>query len=238
MGHQQYKNATAWMVRRDGGIFPVIQHIYGNVIQIEETLFAAEWLYGHTGWEQTRQDIVDFTVAWVTQLEKETGSEDIRECVYCWIENRPYQSITRKFADKILKWREKADNTGVDRDAENEKNIVDVGNIRESRNTEKCIDIDQDMELAGYCRKITLDLNEEFMRVRFGGLYHTEPGNRKLYFRISSENFNWSEVIMGFLNQTQLDYEEFYVVIDEESVEANPAILKQSRFLRRVSGDE
>lgn len=169
MEHQQYKNATAWMVRRDGCIFPIVQHIYGNVMEIEETLFAAAWLYGHTGWEQTRQDIVDFTVAWITHLERET---------------------------------------------------------------------DSDMGLAGYCRKVTLDLNEEFMRVRFGGLYHTEPGNRKLYFRISSENFNWSEVIMGFLNQTQLDYEEFYVVIDEESAEVNPAILKQSRFLRRVSGDE
>lgn len=40
------------------------------------------------------------------------------------------------------------------------------------------------------------------------------------------------EKARGFLNQSKLDYEEFFVVIDEKSAEVNPNILKQSRFLK------
>lgn len=39
---------TAWMLRRDGEAFPVIQHLYGSLDCVEETLYAGEWLYRHT----------------------------------------------------------------------------------------------------------------------------------------------------------------------------------------------
>ena len=43
MDNRTYLGTTAWMVRRDGSIFPVVQHIHGNPEDVEETLFAAEW---------------------------------------------------------------------------------------------------------------------------------------------------------------------------------------------------
>ena len=42
------KSPTAWMLRQDGEAFPVIQHLYGSLECVEETLYAGEWLYKHT----------------------------------------------------------------------------------------------------------------------------------------------------------------------------------------------
>lgn len=201
-----YQGSTAWMVRRDGSIFPVVQHIYGNPEDVEETLFAAEWLYERTRRRQTRKDIEAFVRMWGLQFGEEIDSEERKKRIYQRIEERPYQFITRPFADKIVdiitQWKEYGGHT------------------------------DEAMDINGYCRQVALDLNEEFMRVRFGGKYHTEPGNRKLYFRISSENYNWSRVITEFDNRvcSQLHSEGFIVMVDQESAEVNPAILKQRKY--------
>lgn len=200
MEHLRYQNATAWMLRRDGTAFPVIQHIYANPFEVEETLFAAEWLYKHTACEQMRQDVTALIRAWAMRYFIDYGA-DIRSYIYQEIERRPYVFLTKHFLDQTAdQWM-----------------------------PESCGEGDAAPELSGCCRRVVMDLNEEFLRTRIGGLYHTIPGNRKLYFRISSENFNWSSVITHFLEKSKLDYEEFYVVIDEESAEINPAILKQEK---------
>jgi len=41
MENLRYQDASAWMIRRDGMAYPVVQHIYANPFEIEETLFAA-----------------------------------------------------------------------------------------------------------------------------------------------------------------------------------------------------
>lgn len=37
-------------------------------------------------------------------------------------------------------------------------------------------------------RQVNRAMNEEFLRCRYGGIYHTKDGNHNLYFCISSEN--------------------------------------------------
>ena len=51
------KTPTAWMLRRDGIAFPCQWHYYGNAdpAEVEETLYAAEWLYDATQSEETRR---------------------------------------------------------------------------------------------------------------------------------------------------------------------------------------
>lgn len=206
MDNLTYQGFTAWMIRRDGSTFPVVQHIYGNPEDVEETLFAAEWLYERTRRRQTRKDIEAFVRMWGLQFGEETNGEELKNRIYRRMEERPYQFITCPFADKIVdiitQWKEHGGHT------------------------------DEAMDINGYCRQVALDLNEEFMRVRFGGKYHTEPGNRKLYFRISSENYNWSRVIREFDNRvcSRLHSEGFIVMVDQESAEVNPAILKQRKY--------
>lgn len=39
---------TAWMIRDDGVEFPVIQHVYADMENPENSLYAAQWLYEHT----------------------------------------------------------------------------------------------------------------------------------------------------------------------------------------------
>lgn len=172
MDNLTYQGSTAWMIRRDGSIFPVVQHIYGNPEDVEETLFAAEWLYERTRRKQTRKDIKEFIRIWKLQFAKETNGEELKNQI-----------------------------CGT-------------------------------MDINGYCRQVALDLNEEFIRVRFGGKYHTEPGNRKLYFRVSSENYNWSRVMDEFSNRSypQLHWEKCIMMVDQESAEVNPVILKQRKY--------
>lgn len=204
MENLRYQNAAAWMIRRDGMIYPVIQHIYANPFEIEETLFAAEWLYGHTRCEQTKKDVAALVCAWMMQYSM-AGGRDIRTIVCQEIERRPYIFLTKKFA------------------------------VRMAGLWMPVFETENDMDIDRCCQKVVMDLNEEFLRARIGGIYYTMQGNRKLYFRVSSENFNWSSVIMDFLKKSQLDYEEFYVVIDEESAEINPNILKQGALLKLIS---
>lgn len=54
-----------------------ITHIYANPSEIEETLFAAEWLYGHTGCKQTQRDAAKLVCAWEMKYSIGDGS-DIR----------------------------------------------------------------------------------------------------------------------------------------------------------------
>lgn len=206
MDNRTYLGTTAWMVRRDGSIFPVVQHIYGNPEDVEETLFAAEWLYERTRRRQTRKDIEAFVRMWGLQFAEETNGEGLKNRIYHRMEERPYPFITRQFADKI----------------------VDIIAEWKDHNGHA----DETMDINGYCRQVTLDLNEEFLRVRFGGKYHTEPGNQTLYFRVSSENYNWSRVIREFDDHvcSQLHSEGFIVMVDQESAEVNPVILKQKKY--------
>ena len=46
--------STAWMIRTDGTAIPCLQHIYAGKENIDETLFAAEWLYQYTLCESTK----------------------------------------------------------------------------------------------------------------------------------------------------------------------------------------
>ena len=61
---------TAWMLRRDGTAFPCQCHYYGNAdpAEVEETLYAAEWLYDATRSEETRQLCLDLIAAYGVAL--------------------------------------------------------------------------------------------------------------------------------------------------------------------------
>ena len=61
---------TAWMLRRDGTAFSCQWHYYGNAdpADVEETLYAAEWLYGATGSDVTRDLCLDLIAAYGASL--------------------------------------------------------------------------------------------------------------------------------------------------------------------------
>lgn len=66
-------------------------------------------------------------------------------------------------------------------------------------------------------RFVEKKLNQEFLRARYGGLYHTEKGKRDMYFRISSTGFDWYPCIYDFLRLHKTAIDTVTVVRDEES---------------------
>ncbi len=72
-----------------------------------------------------------------------------------------------------------------------------------------------DMDDLG--RFVEKSLNQEFLRARYGGLYHTEKGKRDMYFRISSTGFDWYACIFDFLKRHKTAIDTVTIVRDEES---------------------
>lgn len=71
-----------------------------------------------------------------------------------------------------------------------------------SNNLEKAIDLtisgkNYDEEYLN--KKVINDLNQEFCRVRAGGAYDSDGSLGDLYFRTSSSNFNWFDIIWEFV---------------------------------------
>ena len=63
-------------------------------------------------------------------------------------------------------------------------------------------------------------LNNEFMRVRCGGMYDSEDNNRDLYFRLSNDGLltpEWKEITRTIIDEHKADIDEVIIVSDEES---------------------
>ena len=61
------------------------------------------------------------------------------------------------------------------------------------------------------------ELNQEFMRVRYGGMYDTDAGSRDIYFRISSSGFNWYDIIWKFVYDHEAVIDFVTICRDEEA---------------------
>lgn len=59
---------TVWMIRNDGNVFPCVHHICANLENVEETLFAAQWLYANTRHEESRQLALETVAAWMASV--------------------------------------------------------------------------------------------------------------------------------------------------------------------------
>ena len=75
------KSPTAWMLRQDGEAFPVIQHLYGSLECVEETLYAGEWLYKHTSIPTTQQLVLKLVAAYEQKREIGRASSSVRVSV-------------------------------------------------------------------------------------------------------------------------------------------------------------
>ena len=171
--------STAWMIRTDGTAIPCLQHIYAGKENIDETLFAAEWLYQYTLCESTKVLCLRLIKSYSVTL----GKLDFISALLADIADKPYVFLTVEFVKSI----------------EKELKEVDTGDV------------------FRLCAEVENALNNEFLRARYGGMYNTKMDCQDMYFRISSENFNWNEIICDFVNNRQLDVDTVNVVYDEES---------------------
>lgn len=179
---------SAWMIRNDGKAIACVQHIYANTDNIEETLFAAEWLYVNTRHKETQRLVLETVTAWALSI----SDGDIVSGAQKVIAQRPYRFLSREFV------------------ATHEDEI-------------RSCSVDA-LFLPALCKEIAAELNQEFLRARYGGLYNTTTGCREMYFRISSIGFDWKEIICAFLANAKFPLETIHIVRDEESTGALDAV--------------
>lgn len=93
------KTPSAWMLRRDGTAFPCQWHYYGNTdpTEVEETLYAAEWLYDATQCEETRQLCLDLIAAYGVALQP---NRNLVRNLLLAIRERPYVFLSRAFVER------------------------------------------------------------------------------------------------------------------------------------------
>ena len=93
------KTTTAWMLRRDGIAFPCQWHYYGNAdpADVEETLYAAEWLYDATQSEETRQLCLELMAAYGVALRP---NRNLVRNLLRVIRERPYVFLSRAFVER------------------------------------------------------------------------------------------------------------------------------------------
>lgn len=91
---------NAWMLRRDGLEIPVIQHIYGSHVDLDETLYAAEWLYNHTALPETQKLVLQLISAYGRKLDG--NSTDPFKAIVGDIHEKPYIFLTEAFLREHL----------------------------------------------------------------------------------------------------------------------------------------
>lgn len=181
-------NSKAWMIRNDGKAIPCVQHIYAGKNEIDETLYAAEWLYKNTLDNDPRMLVLSLIKSYGISLNE----EDYFKAILRDIQKKPYIFLTSDFINSIkdrLKYAKTADVIKLNKNIENA-------------------------------------LNQEFTRARYGGLYNTDKNSRDMYFRISSHNFDWFDIIYDFVGQHSEIIESVTIVRDEESTGAREYFYK------------
>ena len=79
--------------------------------------------------------------------------------------------------------------------------------------------------------ELNLELNQEFLRARYGGLYDTDPASREMFFRISSAGFDWYPLICDFVEKADFPIESITIVRDAEGAGG------ENRPYRTLSGE-
>lgn len=194
---------TAWMIRNDGAVFPCVCHTYGSwdVGDIEETLSAAEWLYGHTSKQAAKTACMELIAAWAVECSGD--DTDIVSSVFKEIDSRPYRFLTKEF-------------------------------IASHADELKCPSAEYTLESLN--EDVNIELNQEFLRARYGGLYDTDYDVQDMFFRVSSAGFDWYPIICKFVEESPYVIQTVTVVRDAESTGGNNRVYenlsRQGIYLR------
>ena len=172
---------NAFMIRNDGKVFQMLQHVYGSNEEIDETLYAAEWLYSATGKDKTKKLIIDLIASWGYSLNYDG---DIVQKIHTDIDSKGYKFLSHEFIDSISK-------------------LILIAAPHE--------------DYMALNDLVVNELNQEFLRARYGGMYNSAVGNRELVFRVSSVGFNWFNIIFNFVYDHKNLISTVTIVKDEES---------------------
>lgn len=185
----------AFMIRNDGKVFPVVQHYYGNtdVEDVEETIFAGEWLYEHTNHNKTKELYIALLKTWINHVYEDKATyfdkERMLSAFDSEIKSRGYVFLSFDFIKKHI---------------------------------DEIMASDALYDLEGINTLVCEELNQEFLRARYGGMYNSSHSTSgEMVFRISSTNFNWFNIIWTFVYENKSKINTVTIVTDEESTGKN-----------------
>lgn len=95
---QESFESNAYMIRDDGKYYPVTIHPYGSD-DIEETAWAAEWLYNHTSNNDTKQKCLQLIKYWIEKIvcwDLDLSEPNVKE-VSEYLDDIGYIVVTGKF---------------------------------------------------------------------------------------------------------------------------------------------
>lgn len=174
---RESKSSSAWMVRKDGRVFEVFMHPFGDLesdaIEDATWLAVTDNMYDNEAISYIlAQFISDFNILTL---------EDVKEC----------RTDVKSTMQELV---------CVSTYVYSFANFVDTLMKRYDALTESQIELYRKVNLSAECKKIKDILNNGFIRVRMGSEYLTQtetPG--ALYFRISSnDGTDWYDTIMNF----------------------------------------
>ena len=201
----------AWMLRNDGKEFPVTIHIYGDKDFVEETVYAAEWLYKHTNSEKTKHLILEFLATWIN--DEIPYSEGVFEDTIRYLRKNfgSTKVISKEFLQSI--------SSTVD-------DLIESGALEEDL---------EDLNI-----QVMTDLNNEFCRVRNGGMINSSTSDMgEIYFRISSTNgFNWFDVIWNFVYKHKNQISSVTICKDYEATGSEKIYTHVNKVFDRMQVDE
>ena len=90
---------NAYMIRNDGKEIPVKVHPYGNPKDVEETLYASQWLYRNTKHEDVKRTVLMLLRAFA--YEELGVTEGVLDELKEWIKTFKYVVLTEEFLDEI-----------------------------------------------------------------------------------------------------------------------------------------
>lgn len=177
------RGTNAWMLRRDGKAFPVQVHIYAD---IDDDLSSAAEAAAFLIATDSAENISPYKVldAWAAMLiENEAGYDDtdaeLEQHIKDAISDLPYHLSYPISTDQLI---------AIHQDLNSYHTTWELYNYLD--------DVRQTIEVE--VKDVIHSLNQQFCRVRFGGQYDTNAGNSTLWFRISSEGYNWVNTIYLF----------------------------------------
>lgn len=170
----------AWMLRRDGQDFPVKMHIYNDRDDDLSTSAEACAFILQCGIDD--KDLAVYVLdAWMAiGLSHIVGFDDtpeqLLEKLENWLGNLPYKFPYNFSVSEFMEIHERAGNWD---DFDSMMDFV----------------YDVEHNLDKVWQEIEGSLNQQFIRVRYGGEYNSEKGNNEIWFRIGSKGFNWADII-------------------------------------------
>ncbi len=183
---------TAWMLRQDGKAFPVDYHLYSvDDDDLSSEVTIAFFLIKTNSKDQWfAREVIDYWLALLIEdhVRYNNTPEEIISIMKEQIKNFPDKFHYPLEVDEIIQ---------IHREECSYNTFDELYDFLD--------DFNYHSNISNIQEKIKLSLNQQFCRVRYGGMYNTEVKNNNLWFRISSACFNWYDAIKNFIIELEKD---------------------------------